>query len=182
MSEIMLTSVLDFWFKEIDQKQWWVKDAAFDELIKTRFSRVHQCANAGELYTWRTSAKGRLAEIIILDQFSRNMFRGKAASFLSDSLALVLAQEAVALNIDSELAEQERAFLYMPFMHSESRLIHEFAEPLFKNNTNESSYRFELRHKDIIDRFGRYPHRNSILGRESSPEELAFLEQPGSAF
>ncbi len=116
----MLTKVLDFWFKEIDKKQWWIKDQAFDELIMTRFSDLHRSANAGELYTWRASAKGRLAEIIILDQFSRNMFRDKAASFLSDPLALVLAQEAVALNVDEQLVEEERAFLYMPFMHSES--------------------------------------------------------------
>ncbi len=118
----------------------------------------------------------------MLDQFSRNMFRNNAEAFAHDSLALALSQEAISLNQDEPLSQLERRFLYMPFMHSESRKIHEIAVELFKKNGNQSNYEFELKHKKIIDQFGRYPHRNELLGRESTAEELAFLEQPGSRF
>ena len=126
--------------------------------------------------------KGRLAEIIILDQFSRNMFRGNKLAFAADPLALALAQEAIAAGDDLKLAADERVFVYMPYMHSESRLIHAVAERLFRENGPKNNYDFELRHKAIIDRFGRYPHRNAVLGRTSTEEELAFLAQPGSSF
>ena len=118
----------------------------------------------------------------MLDQFSRNLFRDTANAFAYDTMALVLAQEAVAGSHDRSLRPQERAFLYMPFMHSESRVIHAQAERLFASLGLDDTYESELRHKAVIDRFGRYPHRNAILGRESTQEELAFLEQPGSRF
>ena len=174
--------VIDFWFNEIDSKQWWVKDLEFDQLVIERFSDVHEQAVMCELYKWREEALGRLAEIIVLDQFSRNMFRGQPEAFASDSLALALAQEAVAQGADKALPPLPRAFLYMPFMHSESKLIHECAVELFSVQGMESNYDFELKHKAIIDRFGRYPHRNAILGRESTQEEVEFLSQPGSSF
>ncbi len=126
--------------------------------------------------------KGRLAELIILDQFSRNLYRGTWHAFATDTMALALAQEAVAAEADLALSPEERVFLYMPYMHSESKLIHEVAERLFRENGPKSNYDFELRHKAIIDRFGRYPHRNVMLGRQSTPEELAFLAEPGSSF
>ena len=169
----MQHEILKFWFEEIQPAQRWKKDPAFDLLIFDRFSDVHASANRGELYTWRTTALGRLAEIIVLDQFSRNMFRDKPESFASDALALVLAQEAIAMGADTELTPEERAFLYMPYMHSESLIIHEVAVKLFEK---AGSLEFELKHKSIIEQFGRYPHRNDILGRISTEAELEFMK------
>lgn len=118
----------------------------------------------------------------MLDQFSRNLFRGSALSFAQDLAALVLAQEAVAAGLHLQLAPVERAFLFLPYMHSESRAIHVEAERLYREHAPPGNYDFELRHKAIIDRFGRYPHRNAVLGRASTAEELEFLKRPGSSF
>ena len=159
----MVETVLDFWFKEITPKQWWVKDDDFDLLISQRFTTLLQQAAAGELYAWRSTAQGRLAEIIVLDQFSRNIYRDTPASFSQDAMALVLAQEAVNAKALHELNADERNFLLMPYMHSESVVIHAQAEQLFKQFAPAANYEFELKHKAIIDRFGRYPHRNSII-------------------
>ena len=178
----MHESVLQFWFEEITPAQWWKVDIAFDQLVRSRFSALHTQASQCELFMWRQSPRGRLAEIIVLDQFSRNMFRGSRLAFAADPMALALAQEAVAAGDDLTLSAEERVFMYMPYMHSESRVIHEIAERLFKENAPENNYDFELKHKAIVDRFGRYPHRNEILDRESTEEELAFLLQPGSRF
>lgn len=178
----MPEDILKFWFEELAPAQWWKKDLAFDSMIAERFGTLHAQAVRCELYPWRRTAKGRLAEIIILDQFSRNMFRDTAQAFSADALALALAQEAVASGADSALTPVQRSFLYMPYMHSESALIHEQAVDLYTRNGIEENLRFEIRHKEIIDRFGRYPHRNAILGRASTSEELAFLQQPGSSF
>ncbi len=175
----MQQQVLEFWFKEIKPAQWWKKDPEFDQAIKARFLDTHNKANQGELYSWRTTPEGRLAEIIVLDQFSRNIYRDTPKSFASDTLALVLAQEAISVKAEQSLNDSMRSFLYMPFMHSESKAIHTVATSLFKTQDN---YNFELRHKEIIDKFGRYPHRNAILGRTSSSEEIEFLKQPGSSF
>lgn len=178
----MYQEVLHFWFSELEPKQWWIKDEKLDALIKTRFAKIHAEANAGELFSWRTTPLSSLAEIIVLDQFSRNIYRDAPQSFASDSLALALAQFAISKGFDAPLPPEQRGFLYMPFMHSESKIIHEEAVKLFEALGNESSLEFEHKHKAIIDRFGRYPHRNSILGRNSTPEELEFLQQPGSSF
>jgi uncharacterized protein (DUF924 family) len=136
----------------------------------------------GELHAWRSDAQGRLAEVIVLDQFSRNIHRGTAGAFASDPVALVLAQEAVAAGALAALGPQERTFLLMPYMHSESAAIHVDAERLFAQHTPATNLDFERRHKAIIDRFGRYPHRNEVLGRDSTAEEIAFLAGPGSSF
>jgi uncharacterized protein (DUF924 family) len=178
----MYQLILNFWFQEISPQQWWKVDPTFDQLIRERFSDLHSQAIQAELFEWRITPKGRLAEIIVLDQFSRNMYRGERRAFAADNLALALAQEAVAAKHDLELTDDERVFLYMPFMHSESRLIHQIAERLFKENAPKGNHEFELRHKAIIDRFGRYPHRNQIMGRQSTQEEIAFLAEPGSSF
>ena len=175
-------TVIRFWFEEIDRKLWYRKDPAFDRLLETRFSDLHRQASAGELYPWRDTAEGALAEIIILDQFSRNLFRDSPRAFAQDGQALVLAQYAVQRGLDRSMAAERRAFLYMPYMHSESRLIHEQAVRLFSQPGLENSLEFEMRHKAIIDRFGRYPHRNAILDRQSTAEELEFLTRPGSSF
>jgi len=174
--------ILNFWFDEIEPKHWWRKDESFDRSIAERFCAIHQAAAACELFSWRTSATGRLAEIIILDQFSRNIFRHDARSYAYDALALALAQESIHVAADQELPAQQKSFLYMPFMHSESKLIHEQAVTLFSQDGLEFNLDFELKHKAIIDRFARYPHRNTLLGRESTSEEVEFLKQPGSSF
>jgi uncharacterized protein (DUF924 family) len=182
MAMMMPNTVLDFWFREIDPKQWWIKDAAFDQLIRDRFAALHAQANACELFSWRATADGRLTEIIVLDQFSRNMFRDTPAAFASDPLALALAQEAVNVGADLSLRALYRPFMYMPYMHSESLAIHDSAVELFARCERDETRDSEKRHRAIIERFGRYPHRNAILGRESTVEEIAFLAQPGSSF
>jgi uncharacterized protein (DUF924 family) len=175
-------TVIDFWFNEISPEQWWIKDLQFDQDVKRRFLEMHERANRGELYHWRENAEGRLAEIIVLDQFSRNIFRDSAKAFASDALALVLAQEAVSLAEDKHLAENRRSFMYLPYMHSESPIIHQQAVKLYTALGNASNLEFELKHQEIIVEFGRYPHRNTLLARESSQEELQFLQQAGSSF
>jgi len=175
-------SVVDFWFSEIEPHQWFAKDNAFDDLIAQRFKGVHDSAVKCELFTWRASVEGRLAEIIVLDQFSRNIHRDSPLAFAADPLALALSQEAVWIQAQRDLTPQKKCFLYMPFMHSESPLIHEQAVKLFSEPGLERNLEFELKHKAIIDRFGRYPHRNAVLGRVSTPEEAAFLNTPGSSF
>ena len=179
---MMAHTVLDFWFKEIDAKQWWTKSAEFDQLIASRFGSLHAAAARCELQAWRETPQGRLAEIIVLDQFSRNMFRDQPQAFACDAMALALAQTAVATQADAVLEIQQRAFVYMPYMHSESLLIHGTAQALFSQAGLESSLASEQHHKAILDRFGRYPHRNAILGRASTTEELEFLATPGSSF
>lgn len=178
----MYDGVLEFWFEETEPAMWWTADPAFDARVRQRFGGLLLRAAQGELYLWRQEAKGRLAEIIVLDQFSRNIHRATPAAFSQDPAALVLAQEAVAAGIHRQLEPIERAFLLLPYMHSESRLVHEQAERLYRVHAPGGNYEFELKHKAIIDRFGRYPHRNEVLGRESTPEEIEFLKQPGSRF
>lgn len=176
----MYQEILRFWFKETSSDKWWSAEPKFDEEVRSRYGDlVHQAAR-GELHEWRNEPHGRLAEIIVLDQFSRNVYRNTAKAFTQDPIALVLSQEAVRLGIHATLSQEEAGFLLMPYMHSESAKIHVFAEQLFRQFTR--NYDFERRHKAIIDRFGRYPHRNAILGRASSAEELEFLKQPGSRF
>ena len=175
-------TILDFWFQELEPAQWWIKDQALDNLIRERFGEVLKRAALGEYYQWRSGARGRLAEVIVLDQFSRNVYRDTPQAFAQDPMALALAQEAVAGGALKELNADERNFLLMPYMHSESAVIHEQAEKLFKQYAPEGNYQFELKHKVIVDRFGRYPHRNAILGRDSTDEEIEFLKQPGSGF
>ncbi len=174
--------VLQFWFEEISEDSWWTVDPAFDALVNKRFGKLLDEARQGELFEWREDARGRLAEVIVLDQFPRNIHRGTPLAFACDPMALALAQEAAAGGALAALSDIERTFLLLPYMHSESRLIHEQAERLYKRHTPAENYEFELKHKIIIDRFGRYPHRNAILSRESTAEELEFLKQPGSSF
>ncbi len=175
-------AVIDFWFNEIEPKSWWIKDAAFDAEIRQRFGEHHAAASQGECHGWREAPRGRLAEIIVLDQFSRNIYRDQPLAFACDSVALILAQEAIALQADQSLPPSQKAFLYLPYMHSESAAIHEIAVTLFSQAGMESNLAFELKHKAIIDRFGRYPHRNAILNRQSTEEEIEFMKQPGSSF
>jgi uncharacterized protein (DUF924 family) len=174
--------IIYFWFEEIEPALWWQKDDAFDALLIERFSEVHAQAARCELFEWRAAPEGRLAEIIVLDQFSRNMFRDSALAFANDGMSLALSQEAIACSANQALTPVQRSFLYMPFMHSESLQIHELAVELYRKNGIQNNLDFEISHKKIIEQFGRYPHRNKVLGRESTAEEIEFLTQPGSSF
>lgn len=178
----MHQAVLSFWFDEINRKSWWSGTRKFDALVRSRFGETLHRAARDELSGWRVEPEGRLAEIIVLDQFSRNIHRGFAEAFAQDPLALSLAQAAVAEGAHRALPVTQRNFMLMPWMHSESKTVHETAEALFCGFASKRSYDVELRHKAIVDRFGRYPHRNEILGRQSTPDEIEFLKQPGSSF
>ena len=176
------TDILHFWFTELTPKQHFAIDAALDETIRTRFGATLEAAAKCELFAWRATPQGRLAEVLVLDQFSRNVYRYTPRAFAQDALALVLAQELVASTQDRSLPPAQRSFAYMPYMHSESALVHAQAVALFSQPGLQDNLRFELRHKEIIDRFGRYPHRNAVLGRSSTADELTFLSEPGSSF
>ena len=174
--------VLEFWFSEENKPKQFIKNDEFDKEIHDRFYEVWQKGCEGLLFDWRTTLQGRLAEIIVLDQFSRNLCRGKACAFSKDDVALILSQEAIKKDGFKALTQEERQFMIMPFMHSESAEIHKLSISLFEELGHEVSTDFAYKHKEIIDRFGRYPHRNDALGRESTKKEIEFLKQPGSSF
>lgn len=174
--------ILHFWFNELTPRQHFVKDPVLDAAMRERFGDILVSAAQCELFDWRTSPQGRVAEIILLDQFSRNIFRDTPRAFAQDALALALAQELVASGQDISLPLEQRRFAYMPYMHSESALVHTQAVRLFSQPGLEDNLDFELRHQAIITRFGRFPHRNALLDRPSSAEEIAFLATPGSSF
>lgn len=178
----LFKEILAFWFEELKPSQWWDKDDHLDGLITERFKKIHEQARKCELFEWRKDAQGRLAEIIVLDQFSRHIYRNSPLAFANDPLALALSQEAISRKVDEQLTSTERSFLYMPYMHSESLKIHEIAVVLYEKNGIQKNLDFEKKHQEIIQRFGRYPHRNEILGRPSTDEELNFLKQPNSSF
>ncbi len=178
----MHNDVIQFWFEEIEPNKWFEKDQHFDKELAFRFKELHKKAQANELYQWRNTAEGSLAEIIILDQFSRNIYRDTSKSFACDPQALTLAQLAIAKGFDLQLPVKMRGFIYLPFMHSESLIIHQIAEQLYVSLGDKNSLDFEMKHKSIIEQFGRYPHRNTILNRISTEEEISFLNQPNSGF
>ena len=180
--DTQLQSVLDFWFTELTQEDWFKGGEEIDNTIKEQFANLHNQVAAGEFWKERTKTRACLAEVIVLDQFSRNMFRGDANSFAFDGQALTIAQHAIATGLNEELSNQEKMFLYMPFMHSESRVIHQAGEPLFESLGIEETIKYAKIHKDIIDQFGRYPHRNEVLGRENTPEETEYLANNHESF
>lgn len=178
--EMNIHTILNFWFNTLSPAEWWKKDADLDASIASRFSSIHHQATQGELFDWRETAEGCLAEVIILDQFSRNIFRNNPQSFAYDGQALILAQETIRRRLDKSLPTMQRAFLYLPFMHSESLVIHQLALSLFSQPGLESEFKFEQQHAEIIQRFGRYPYRNNILARVCTEEEKIFIsEHPG---
>lgn len=179
---VSANDITDFWFEEIKPEQWWEKKPAFDNKIITRFSDIYEKAATGELLNWRYKPLSSLAEIILLDQFPRNMFRDNKQAFATDPLAVCLSQSAIEKGFDQDLTTDQRAFMYMPFMHSESAEVHKSAELLFSVPGMENYLKFELLHKEIIDQFDRYPHRNKILGRRSNKKEIEFLKKPNSSF
>lgn len=186
--------VLDFWFGPPDsaefgkpRKMWFAKDAAFDAQIRNRFGALVGAALGGRLSEWDSSPRGALARILLLDQFTRNAFRDTPRAFAGDPLALPCAQALVAQGGDVLLAAVERGFAYLPFEHSEDLAMQDEALRLFERLASDAPAQASLldwaqRHRAIVARFGRFPHRNAILGRASSAEEAEFLKQPGSGF
>ena len=182
MSMLSPQAILHFWAHATQPEQWFTKDDRFDQILHQRFTATTEAIAQGEGAAWRYSLAGRLAEIIVLDQFSRNIWRGTPRAFAQDPMALALAQEAIKIPAFAQLSQRERQFILMPFMHSESKKIHAQALSLFERYTDEKTVQYEILHKNIIDRFGRYPHRNAILGRRSTAEEKVFLQGPNSSF
>lgn len=194
----MQNEILTYWFgKETDtaaiakaqEKLWWAKDEAVDAEIRARFQPLLTALEEGLLDNWTETAEGTLALIILSDQFPRNMFRGNPLAFHYDPFALQFCKEALAKGFDKQLSVMQKAFLYMPLEHSEKRDDQETSVARFSAlHDEEPSHEttvlldFAKQHHAIIQRFGRYPHRNEILGRESTVEELEFLKQPGSSF
>ena len=171
--------ILKFWFEETTPAQRFKKDPGFDSMIKKRFEQTYWDILQGRTNNWSSIPEGRLAEIIVLDQFARNMFRDDAQAFAGDELALSLAEEAIAVGDDLKFIQEQRVFFYMPYMHSESAEVHNKALEIFKQYGNAANLDYEVKHKAIIDAFGRYPHRNKALGRTSTPEETKWLEAGG---
>ena len=174
--------ILNFWFSEKVEPLWFKKSADFDREIKQRFLNTYQLAKTGALDNWRNSSKSILALIIVLDQFPRNMFRNTSQAFATDEEAVELTKYAVDNNYQQDLSPEEQAFLYMPLMHSENKKDQEKCVELFTKLGREDNLKFAIKHQEIIDRFDRFPHRNEILGRESTLKEKEFLTQPGSSF
>ncbi len=172
--------IIAFW-REAGPKRWWAKDAAFDQAIRDRFAATLDAARAGTLDHWAETPDGALALLIVLDQFSRNLLRGDGATFASDAKARAIADAAIAKDFDQRIAEDLRPFLYMPFEHSEDLADQERSVKLFEALGNADMLPFAIVHRDIIARFGRFPHRNAMLGRETTPEEQAFLDEGGFA-
>ena len=184
--------VLDFWFGREDEpgygefrEAWFRKDPEFDQQIRARFEDLYEAAATGELDGWKEEARSCLALVILLDQFPRNMFRGDPRSYATDRKAQQTAEDAVDRAFDRELPAFQRMFLYMPFMHSENLEHQRRSVELFRGLGGEGEadpLHYAVRHMEIIERFGRFPHRNEILGRQTTPEEAEFLTQPGSSF
>ena len=193
--------ILQFWFGDLDElgrsdvlhsRRWFMKDDAFDREITTKFADTFADIRAGHREQWLDNPQGRLAYVIVLDQFARNMFRGTPRMFEGDKQAEAAAVEGVARGDDALLGVNERSFLYMPFMHAEDLALQDRSVALFSalaasaapelRGGLTASVNYAQQHRDIVARFGRFPHRNAVLGRNSTPDEVEFLKQPGSAF
>ena len=174
--------VLQFWFGEMTREQWFKRDAAVDDRIRIRFLSLHDQVSAMPNEALLSGPRSALAAVIVLDQFSRNMFRGSPRAFASDAKALALAEAAIANGHAASLNKDELQFLYLPFEHSESGEAQVRCVKLMASLGDAELTRYAQAHCDIIERFGRFPHRNEILGRSSTAEELEFLKQPGSSF
>ena len=174
--------VLEFWFKDHGPTDWFAKNPDLDAQIRDRFGALHAAASRGDLDDWAETAKGALALVVILDQFSRNLHRASALAFANDARALKIAKSAIAKGFDQSLSEPQRVFLYLPFEHSEDARDQELSVKYFASLADKLYVESAKQHKAIVDRFGRYPHRNAALGRASTPDEIAFLATPGSSF
>lgn len=167
--------IIQFWFVEHTFEDWFGSKPEFDEKLKTRYFDLFQQVSAGEKSHWRKKPEGRLAEILVLDQFSRQFFRGRARAFATDAMALTLAQELVASGQDKSLGHAQRNFAYLPFMHSESLKIHDESVRIYTELGDENNLKYELAHRDVIVKFSRFPKRNAALGRDSTPEEIEYM-------
>jgi uncharacterized protein (DUF924 family) len=177
MADKWVDEVLDFWFKELTREDWFGGGAELDDKIRDRFADLYERLKVDFAVADARDARTALAAIIVFDQFSRNMFRGDAAAFGTDNLALGISRRAIEQKFDGELDQNERAFLYMPFMHSEVNADQERCVDLFRSLENENSLKFAIEHRDIVAKYGRFPHRNKVLGRESTQAELDFLKE-----
>ena len=176
-------TVLSFWFAPGREQAWFEKDDAFDAAVRHDLGPAFQAAAAGDLSHWRDSARGSLALCILLDQVPRNLFRGDPRAFATDEAARRVTRHAIAAGFDRELTQVERCFLYMPLEHSEDLGDQEESCRLMAELDERPDWHdYALRHRDIVARFGRFPHRNDVLGRDSTTEELAFLKEPNSSF
>jgi uncharacterized protein (DUF924 family) len=176
--------VLAFWFGPADERrpEWFRKDDAFDAQIRERFGAQVEQALAGALREWADSTDGALARVLLLDQFTRNIFRGKPRAFAGDALALEAARAIVVHGHDMQLSPLRRVFVYLPYEHAEDRAVQHESLRLFEALGDPDFLDYARRHAALVERFGRFPHRNAILGRASTPEEIEFLKQPGSGF
>jgi uncharacterized protein (DUF924 family) len=182
MSAGIIDEIVAFWLETLKPEDWYRKNPAIDAAITERFGATYEMLKTRVPPEWLAEPKGMLAAIIVLDQFPRNMFRDDARAFATDQAALALAKRAISEGTDMRLAPEQRAFIYLPFQHAETRDDQARSIELFTALGNPNNLDFALRHQAIIARFGRFPHRNSVLGRASTAEELAFLQEPGSSF
>lgn len=170
--------MIDFWFSAPVRPGWFNATRELDQEIESRFAATWEIARDGELAHWSASPQGALALVIVLDQFPLNMFRGRPESFSTESASRRVADQAISAGFDRRLADEHKAFLYMPFMHSEALADQDRSVGLYQSAGLMNNLRFALHHREIVRRFGRFPHRNAILGRSSSPAELAWLDSP----
>ncbi len=177
MKIVSAKEVYDFWFKEDNEELWYAKSNDFDDEIRERFYETWEAGRQGLLYKWRATFEGRLAEIIVLDQFSRNLHRGSSLSYTQDDMALILAQHAIDHPDFDKQPVNQKSFTLLPFMHSESKEIQKITEKLYLALDSEMHTKYMDDHKKIIDTFGRYPYRNAVMNRTSTPEELDFINR-----
>jgi uncharacterized protein (DUF924 family) len=177
-TDVSPEDVLKFW-RAAGPDRWWNKDDAFDAEVRDRFAQVWQAAQEGHLASWRSSDEGTVALIIVLDQFPRNMFRNDPRAFSTDAIAREVAARAIAEGCDHRIGATLRPFIYMPLMHSENLTDQERCVALFRQSGDEDNFKYAVVHADIIRLFGRFPHRNPLLGRAMTAEEAAFLESGG---
>ena len=182
MKEAFIDPILQFWFEEITPKDWFVKNPEFDDLLKTRFGDLVEDATGGRLDIWAKTKEGRLALILLLDQMTRNIYRDTPKAFSGDEMALAMSLRAVNDGFLEDGQSKKNQFFLMPMMHCELIDIQEQSIPLFERYTIDEVAEFAKKHRDIIARFGHFPHRNAVLGRPSTAEEIAFLKTPGSSF
>jgi uncharacterized protein (DUF924 family) len=178
----MPREIIDFWFSPETRPHWFTASEAFDKAVRAHFGALYERAYAGQVDDWASTPHSALALILLLDQVPRNIFRGTARTFASDHKALAFAQKAVSAGFDSEVVKDQRLFFYLPFQHAEDRAIQDEAVRLVAALGDEENTDYARRHRDIIHRFGRFPHRNAQLGRTSTETEIEFLKQPGSSF
>ena len=174
-------NILDFWYSKEMQSRWFASTPALDDEIRNKFESLWRKAAAGELDGWKETPEGCLALVIVLDQLPLNMFRGKAESFSTEQQAVEIAKHAIGKDYDQRLPAERLAFLYMPLMHSEHLADQDLSVRLFETAKLESNLRFAQHHRELIRKYGRFPHRNGILGRQSTPEEIEYLAS-GEAF